>query len=56
MLFAGTGIASGACVGMVNSIGMGTEIGKIQTQIQVGSDIDWDAGRGLVTAMAHQVL
>lgn len=36
MLFAGTGIASGACVGVVNSIGMQTEIGNIQTQIQVG--------------------
>lgn len=36
MLFAGTGIASGNCVGVVNSIGMQTEIGKIQTQIQVG--------------------
>ena len=36
MLFAGTGIASGAAVGVVNSIGMQTEIGKIQTQIQVG--------------------
>jgi magnesium-transporting ATPase (P-type) len=35
MLFAGTGIASGAAVGLVNSIGMRTEIGKIQTQIQV---------------------
>lgn len=36
MLFAGTGIASGACLGVVNSIGMDTEIGKIQAQIQVG--------------------
>ena len=35
MLFAGTGIASGACIGVVNSIGMDTEIGKIQEQIQV---------------------
>ena len=37
MLFAGTGIASGACLGVVNSIGMDTEIGKIQEQIQVGA-------------------
>jgi magnesium-transporting ATPase (P-type) len=36
MLFAGTGIASGACLGVVNSIGMDTEIGQIQAQIQVG--------------------
>ena len=35
MLFAGTGIASGACIGVVNSIGMDTEIGQIQAQIQV---------------------
>lgn len=38
MLFAGTGIASGACIGVVNSIGMETEIGKIQEQIQVGTE------------------
>lgn len=37
MLFSGTGIASGSCLGVVNSIGMSTEIGKIQTQIQVGA-------------------
>lgn len=36
MLFAGTGIASGACLGLVNSIGMATEIGQIQAQIQAG--------------------
>ena len=35
MLFAGTGIASGVCLGVVNSIGMATEIGQIQAQIQV---------------------
>ncbi|KAK9815793.1 hypothetical protein WJX72_009539 [[Myrmecia] bisecta] len=33
MLFAGTAIANGSCLGIVNSIGMGTEIGKIQAQI-----------------------
>lgn len=35
MLFAGTAISNGICVGCVTSIGMGTEIGKIQSQIQV---------------------
>ena len=34
MLFASTAVANGACVGIVNSIGMATEIGKIQAQIQ----------------------
>ncbi|KAL4420219.1 hypothetical protein ABPG77_011043 [Micractinium sp. CCAP 211/92] len=42
MLFAGTGIASGACVGVVNSIGMETEIGKIQEQIQEASEEESD--------------
>jgi len=36
MLFAGTAISNGICVGCVVSIGMETEIGKIQSQIQVG--------------------
>jgi magnesium-transporting ATPase (P-type) len=34
MLFASTAVANGAGVGIVNSIGMATEIGKIQAQIQ----------------------
>ena len=33
MLFAGTAVANGACLGVVNDIGMDTEIGKIQAQI-----------------------
>ena len=33
MLFAGTAVANGACLGVVNDVGMDTEIGKIQTQI-----------------------
>jgi len=33
MLFAATAVANGAGVGIVNSIGMATEIGKIQAQI-----------------------
>ena len=46
MLFAGTGIASGACLGVVNSIGMDTEIGKIQEQIQVGAGAAPQPGEG----------
>lgn len=34
MLFAATAVANGAGIGIVNSIGMSTEIGKIQAQIQ----------------------
>jgi P-type Ca2+ transporter type 2C len=34
MLFAATAVANGAGTGIVNSIGMATEIGKIQAQIQ----------------------
>lgn len=34
MLFAATSVANGACTGVVNDIGMATEIGKIQVQIQ----------------------
>ena len=33
MLFAGTAIANGSCVGVVSDIGMSTEIGHIQSQI-----------------------
>ncbi|KAI3437882.1 hypothetical protein D9Q98_000327 [Chlorella vulgaris] len=42
MLFAGTGIASGACLGLVNSIGMATEIGQIQAQIQEAAEEESD--------------
>mmetsp|Transcript_25245 Transcript_25245/g.68622 ORF Transcript_25245/g.68622 Transcript_25245/m.68622 type:complete len:1048 (+) Transcript_25245:127-3270(+) len=38
MLFAGTAISNGICVGCVASIGMDTEIGKIQSQIQEASE------------------
>lgn len=34
MLFAGTAVSNGSCIGIVNDIGMATEIGKIQQQIQ----------------------
>lgn len=37
MLFAGTAISNGSCTGIVHGIGMNTEIGKIQTQIQEAS-------------------
>jgi len=37
MLFAGTAIASGSGIGIVTSIGMKTEIGKIQSQIAAAS-------------------
>lgn len=33
MLFAGTAVVNGHCFGIVNNIGMTTEIGKIQQQI-----------------------
>lgn len=42
MLFAGTGLASGNCIGVVNSTGMTTEIGKIQIQIKEAADEDSD--------------
>ncbi|KAJ7529833.1 hypothetical protein O6H91_15G068600 [Diphasiastrum complanatum] len=42
MLFAGTTIVNGCCVSIVISIGMATEIGKIQTQIQAASSEDTD--------------
>jgi Ca2+-transporting ATPase len=38
MLFAGTAVASGAGTAIVTSIGMATEIGKIQSQIQAASE------------------
>nr|CAD1844504.1 unnamed protein product [Ananas comosus var. bracteatus] len=37
MLFSGTTIVNGSCICIVTSIGMSTEIGKIQTQIQEAS-------------------
>ena len=33
MLFAGTAVANGTCRGIVNAIGMDTEVGAIQQQI-----------------------
>ena len=42
MLFSGTGIASGSAVAVVNSIGMSTEIGKIQEQIQEAAEEEQD--------------
>jgi len=42
MLFAGTAVANGACVAVVNSIGMKTEIGQIQASIQEAKDEEED--------------
>ncbi len=42
MLFAGTAISNGSCLCVVNSIGMATEIGKIQSQIKAASDEEED--------------
>ncbi len=42
MLFAGTAIANGSCSAVVTSIGMATEIGKIQAQIAEAAKEDDD--------------
>ena len=42
MLFSGTAVSSGSCVCVVNSTGMSTEIGKIQSQIQAASEEEED--------------
>lgn len=42
MLFAGTAIANGSGIGVVTSIGMCTEIGKIQSQIAAASEEEED--------------
>lgn len=42
MLFAGTAVASGSGIGVVTSIGMSTEIGKIQSQIAAASEEEED--------------
>lgn len=42
MLFAGTAVVNGHCFGIVNNIGMTTEIGKIQQQIHEASSEDED--------------
>eukprot|EP00882_Tetradesmus_deserticola_P026818 GHRQ01029620.1.p1 GENE.GHRQ01029620.1~~GHRQ01029620.1.p1 ORF type:complete len:126 (-),score=41.19 GHRQ01029620.1:501-878(-) len=42
MLFAGTAVASGSGIGVVTSIGMCTEIGKIQSQIHAASQEEED--------------
>lgn len=42
MLFAGTGVASGSALAIVNSTGMNTEIGKIQEQIEHAAAEDDD--------------
>ena len=43
MLFAGTSISNGSCVGIVNDIGMSTQIGKIQAQIQAAEGEEDDS-------------
>lgn len=40
MLFSGTAISNGTCIGIVTATGMSTEIGKIQSQIQEASNED----------------
>jgi Ca2+-transporting ATPase len=42
MLFAGTAVSSGSGIGVVTSIGMQTEIGKIQSQIAAASEEEED--------------
>lgn len=42
MLFAGTAVSSGSGLGVVTSIGMATEIGKIQSQIAAAAQEEED--------------
>jgi len=42
MMFSGTGVASGSCTAIVDKIGMATEIGKIQAQIQEAAEEEDD--------------
>ena len=42
MLFSGTAVANGHCLGIVNSIGMSTEMGKIQQSIHDAAGEDDD--------------
>lgn len=42
MLFAGTAVANGHCFGIVNNIGMATEIGKIQQSIHEAAEEEED--------------
>ena len=42
MLFAGTAVSNGSCVGVVTDIGMATEIGKIQGAIQEAAEEEDD--------------
>lgn len=43
MLFAGTAISNGNAICIVNDIGMGTEIGKIQAQLQSAAEEEDDS-------------
>lgn len=42
MLFSGTAVSNGSCICVVNSIGMSTEIGKIQSQIKAAGEEEED--------------
>ena len=52
MLFAGTAVSNGSCLCVVNSIGMATEIGKIQAQIKEASEEEEDTPCLLYTSDA----
>ena len=42
MLFAGTTLSNGQCIGVVNDIGMATELGKIQASITEAKEEEED--------------
>lgn len=44
MLFGGTAVSQGSCIAIVTDIGMTTEIGKIQAQIQAAAQVRERAG------------
>ena len=49
MVFAGTSVANGSCLGVVTHIGMATEIGKVQAQMAAASAVS------AVTPLQHKV-
>ena len=55
MVFAGTTVSSGTLLGIVNSTGMSTEVGRVQAQLEAAAVEAAEGGRGADTPLAAKL-